>query len=539
MVRRLPPLKIAVRQKQRSPPRSPWPWRGFVVSENTNQGESHEERNHRDTQASIPKGTHKHREGRDGKKLDYVEVQNYVDRLNEAFTYEWSFELTSREIIGEQIVVEVKLTAAGLTKTGLGGATITRSEGNKTVIALADDIKMAEADALKRACRLFGVGAELYASGPRRCRRAHQRSATEHRNPAPCWSPLATAKPTATTGAADVGATARQSKTGPRSRAWTRLRYDEQIKSDVWHRDRVPDQEARPATSSPASTPTDQSERQERPTRTGWVTPWPQRLRELRDGLHVSVSQVKCYLRCPRQYQFRYVLGCRARVHAGQLGLGQRRSRRAWRRSTVGHDDIGIARVRRLPGGVSRHAGGVQAKSRLPIKDGDKIEAQGEALLKVFYETTYQDPPNVVGVEVPFTIDLADPVTGEVLEEKLVGALDLVVRAGKKNVVGEHKTAARKWSKDQIEHEIQLAAYKMVARTLGLGEVGLRLQVLTKTKKPKMIVENTDRTERDEREFMETVVGVLRAVDAQGVLPDSQRHVRWVYVPEAVCEYLI
>ena len=112
----------------------------------------------------FPKELHKHREGRDGKKLDYIEVQNYVDRLNEAFAYEWSFELTSREVIGEQIVVEVKLTAAGLTKTGLGGSSVTRSEDNKTVIALADDIKMAEADALKRACRLLGIGAELYAT---------------------------------------------------------------------------------------------------------------------------------------------------------------------------------------------------------------------------------------------------------------------------------------------------------------------------------------------------------------------------------------
>ena len=112
----------------------------------------------------FPKELHKHREGRDGKKLDYVEVQNYVDRLNEAFAYEWSFELTGREINGEQIVVEVKLSAAGLIKTGLGGATITRSERDKTVIALADDFKMAEADALKRACRLLGVGSELYAT---------------------------------------------------------------------------------------------------------------------------------------------------------------------------------------------------------------------------------------------------------------------------------------------------------------------------------------------------------------------------------------
>ena len=117
------------------------------------------------------------------------------------------------------------------------------------------------------------------------------------------------------------------------------------------------------------------------------------------------------------------------------------------------------------------------------------------------------------------SIDLVDLSTGEVLEEKLVGALDLVLREDAKHVVGEHKTAAKKWSKDQIKHEIQLAAYKMVGRKLGLGEVGLRLQVLTKTKVPKMIVEDTDRTELGEREFMETVVGVLRAVDTRVFFP--------------------
>jgi Rad52/22 family double-strand break repair protein. len=106
----------------------------------------------------------RHRQGHDGKQLDYVPVQHYVDRLHEGFDHDWSFELTRREIIGDQILVEVKLTAAGLIKTGIGGASITRSEDNKTVISLADDIKMAEADALKRACRLLGIGGELYAT---------------------------------------------------------------------------------------------------------------------------------------------------------------------------------------------------------------------------------------------------------------------------------------------------------------------------------------------------------------------------------------
>jgi putative RecB family exonuclease len=241
-------------------------------------------------------------------------------------------------------------------------------------------------------------------------------------------------------------------------------------------------------------------------------------LSELREGLHVSVSQIKCFLRCPRQYAYRYVWGAEPEFMPANLVLGSavHEGLAAFYRS--------VAETCDSPGFdvcmAAFHATLVGfRKSKLPIKDGDKIESQGEALLKVFYETTYQDPPNVVEVEVPFAIDLVDPSTGEVLEEKLVGALDLVVREDAKHVVGEHKTAARKWSKDQIEHEIQLAGYKMVGRKLGLGEVGLRLQVLTKTKKPKMIVENTDRTERDEREFIEIVVGVLRAIDARVFFP--------------------
>jgi len=41
----------------------------------------------------------------------------------------------------------------------------------------------------------------------------------------------------------------------------------------------------------------------------------------------------------------------------------------------------------------------------------------------------------------------------------------------------------------------------------------------TKTKVPKMIVEDTDKTERDEREFIEIVVRVLRIVDGQVCFP--------------------
>lgn len=241
-------------------------------------------------------------------------------------------------------------------------------------------------------------------------------------------------------------------------------------------------------------------------------------LTELREGLHVSVSQIKCYLRCPRQYLFRYVLGAEPEFTPANLVLGSavHEGLAAYYRSVMETGDSPEQDVCK----AAFHGCLVGfRKNKLPIKDGEGIEAQGEALLKVFYETVYQDPPIVVGVEVPFAVELHDPFSGEILEERLVGALDLVLEQNRKNIVGEHKTAAKKWSKDQIKNDGQLSAYKLVARNLGLGEVGLRLQVLTKTKVPKMIVENTDRTDRDERDFLETVVGVLRAIDAQVFFP--------------------
>ena len=35
----------------------------------------------------------------------------------------------------------------------------------------------------------------------------------------------------------------------------------------------------------------------------------------------------------------------------------------------------------------------------------EDLKAVGTALLRVFYETVYQDPPVVAGVEVPFAIE--------------------------------------------------------------------------------------------------------------------------------------
>tara|TARA_R110002096_G_C14660074_1_gene727636 strand:- start:1198 stop:1866 length:669 start_codon:yes stop_codon:yes gene_type:complete len=101
------------------------------------------------------------RRGPGGKELSYVPVTDYIGRLNECFGSGWSFEITAREQYENQVVVEGRLIADGVIKAGIGGADLRRNRDGE-MTSLADAMKTASSDALKRCCRLWGIGLALY-----------------------------------------------------------------------------------------------------------------------------------------------------------------------------------------------------------------------------------------------------------------------------------------------------------------------------------------------------------------------------------------
>jgi putative RecB family exonuclease len=125
----------------------------------------------------------------------------------------------------------------------------------------------------------------------------------------------------------------------------------------------------------------------------------------------------------------------------------------------------------------------------------------------------------VLGVEEPFSIELCDPTTGEVFEERLVGAIDAITEDenGQPHIL-EHKTGARKRS---FEGDLQGIAYAcVVAPAIGLGEnLNVRYQLLLKTKVPQLVVQDTRFTSADRRDFVRTVGGVLAAVRSGAFYP--------------------
>ena len=242
-----------------------------------------------------------------------------------------------------------------------------------------------------------------------------------------------------------------------------------------------------------------------------------------REGLFTSITQVKTWVRCPRQFRLKYVDGLAPAFTPLPLAFG----------AAIHH-------------GLAQHYGHVKmfgkapeldevvqafrdewerfATGPIPIRtggeDGDDADLavhvdKGAQMLAVFHShAAEQGLPDVHAVEMPFTIDLHAPDTGEVFEEKLTGFIDLVLTEDGRKVIVEHKSSARKYAADQLRFDPQLTAYQLAAREVGLGEAGLRFQVITKTKVPAVQVEDVRRDEQDEDDFMWLVKGVLAAINA-------------------------
>lgn len=235
----------------------------------------------------------------------------------------------------------------------------------------------------------------------------------------------------------------------------------------------------------------------------------------LRKRPHTSISALKEYVTCPHRYFLKYVrsdLQPAFKAAAAAFGTAWHATIGYWLQSeaaspeeleTYFRDDL-VARLR---------------ENRIPVLFDDEDENEGKLLdtgikmLRVFF-TRVRRPEGVLGVEVPFSIELAHPETGEVLGVPLIGALDAVVVDGRKKYVVEQKTAKRRWSSDAVEFDSQLSTYKIAARHLGHGDATLRLVVTTKAVHPEVQIEDPVRHDGDEREVLDLIFGIHQAIAA-------------------------
>ena len=115
-----------------------------------------------DLSEPFPLETIKQRKGNFGNTLDYVESWNIIQRLNDVLEDRWSFRILSFQVDAEEVFVHGELKVDDSVRQQFGGSSITRKVDSKEVISVADDLKAATADCLKKCASAFGVGLYLY-----------------------------------------------------------------------------------------------------------------------------------------------------------------------------------------------------------------------------------------------------------------------------------------------------------------------------------------------------------------------------------------
>ena len=240
----------------------------------------------------------------------------------------------------------------------------------------------------------------------------------------------------------------------------------------------------------------------------------------------LSVSQVQCYLFCPLKYRFQYLDKIKAPWRPAALAFGSsvhaavewfHRERSAGRKP----EPEAVARMFEADWFAQNLEPVV-----FPAKESKEILAEkGRELVLLYAEQIGDTLPLLT--EDRFEIDLTDPETGEVLDIRLRGVIDLVEQDG---TLVELKTAARTFDTGSLERHLQLSTYALV-RFLATGEIPpLRIDALLKTKAPRLERLPASRTIEDLAWTARLIESVALAIRAGCFFPNPS----WKC---AECEY--
>jgi putative RecB family exonuclease len=204
----------------------------------------------------------------------------------------------------------------------------------------------------------------------------------------------------------------------------------------------------------------------------------------------ISLSQVNAYLACPLKYRFQYVDKIPRPWRVAAMAFG----------SSV-HSAVEWFHKERLAGRTPKLEEVLQvfdadwyAQNLEPLvfserESKDALAEKARAMLQLYVESVNGTKP--VGVEEYFELDLADPETGELLDVRLRGVIDLIEEG---ETLVDLKTAGRTLEQGGLERHLQLSTYAL-AYLLVHGRIPrLRLDMLLKTTKPRLERHETTRS---------------------------------------------
>lgn len=207
----------------------------------------------------------------------------------------------------------------------------------------------------------------------------------------------------------------------------------------------------------------------------------------------ISVSQVNAYLGCPLKYRFQYIdkIPRPWRVASMAFGTSVHAAVEWFHKERLAGRTADMAEVLKVFD-ADWYAQNVEPLVFSERESKDSLAEKGRAMLQLYVESVNGTMP--VAVEQPFELDLADPETGELLDVRIRGIIDLVEAD---QTLVDLKTAGRTLEQGGLERHLQLSTYAL-AFLLQHGDIPkLRLDMLLKTAKPRLERHQTTRSIED------------------------------------------
>lgn len=229
-----------------------------------------------------------------------------------------------------------------------------------------------------------------------------------------------------------------------------------------------------------------------------------------------SISQIQAYLGCPLKYRFQYIDQIPRPWRPAALVFG----------SSV-HAAIEWFHKERLAGSTPVVDDVLKifdadwfAQTLEPVvyagaETKEDLQAKGRAMIRLYVEEPHVAEP--VAVEQGFELELADPETGELLAVHLRGFIDLIEQG---DTVVELKTAARALPPGDLDRHLQVSTYALVYLLLHRVVPKLRLDMLLKTKTPRLERFETTRTSADLAWTARLIERTARAIEAGHFYPN-------------------
>jgi putative RecB family exonuclease len=230
----------------------------------------------------------------------------------------------------------------------------------------------------------------------------------------------------------------------------------------------------------------------------------------------ISLSQVNAYLGCPLKYRFQYVdkIPRPWRVAAMAFGSSVHAAVEWFHKERLADRTPEIEAVLKVFD-ADWYAQNVEPLVFSEKESKDSLAEKGRAMLQLYVESGSGAKP--VAVEQFFELDLADPETGELLEVRLRGVIDLVEEG---ETLVDLKTAGRTLESGGLERHLQLSTYALAFFILHGSIPKLRLDMLLKTAKPRLERHETTRSIEDLGWTARLIQEVALAIQTEHFFPN-------------------